>query len=120
MDWRPEGFIIYIGLDQYFRMWGSFFFQWVPLSGFALSLQSSVLNFTSIYSPKLVSLQELGQDKGYISETLFTFIFFSFLLVRFCDPYLIIIFSLILYSQLYFGMLISSFYRNMYPHMNYT
>ncbi|KAF8397369.1 hypothetical protein HHK36_016282 [Tetracentron sinense] len=54
MDWLLEESIIYTGQDQRFRILASLFFQY-----------------------------ELGKDKAYISETLFSFIFFSFVLWTF-------------------------------------
>ncbi|KAF3781446.1 Phosphatidylinositolceramide inositolphosphotransferase [Nymphaea thermarum] len=54
MDWLLEEFIICIVRVQYFKILGLRFFQY-----------------------------ELGPDEGYISETVFTFIFFSFVLVSF-------------------------------------
>ncbi|KAF8403017.1 hypothetical protein HHK36_011112 [Tetracentron sinense] len=54
MDWLLEEFITSIDQDQFFRMLGSFFFRC-----------------------------ELGPDKSYISETVFTFIFLSFVLWTF-------------------------------------
>ncbi|XVF05408.1 hypothetical protein REPUB_Repub05bG0169300 [Reevesia pubescens] len=70
MAWLPMEFIIYTGQDLRFRMLGSFFFLSVP------NLGSHLFGF---YNP----LPALGQDKFYISETLFTFIFGSFVLWTF-------------------------------------
>ena len=81
-----------------------------------------MLNYISIFSPKLVSFQELGPDKAYISETVFTFIFFSFFLVRFYGPFLIDIqINFVLSINILVSLFLSfSLYRNMYPHMNST
>jgi hypothetical protein len=68
MVWLLEEFIIYISLAQHFRMLVSFYFQYVSVHH---------AFFLCIYSI------ELGKDKSYISEMLFTFIFLSFFLWTF-------------------------------------
>ncbi|XP_015089375.1 phosphatidylinositol:ceramide inositolphosphotransferase 1-like isoform X2 [Solanum pennellii] len=87
MDLLLEGFTTYIGLDVLFRMSASFFFRLVLLVVGSLYLPSlgrcSLILFFFLSCSFKRKLQELGQDKGYISETVFTTLFLSFVLWTF-------------------------------------
>lgn len=80
MDLLLEGCITFIGLDQFFRTSASIFFRLVYLFLF-LSPPATVMGVA--HWPFLMGLkfQELGQDRAYISETVFTTIFLSFVMV---------------------------------------
>lgn len=78
MVWLHEEFIIYIGLALHYRMLDSSFFRLVIFTSF--SIEKIVFHYIDFWFWWL--LQELGQERAYISESLFTVIFLSFILVR--------------------------------------
>lgn len=106
-------FIIYIGLAPHYRIPDSLFFRFVIVIFFSLYVSLSLLPVPSYIGMHfeflmLVLLQELGQDKAYISETLFTFIFLSFILVRPCLSFHLIA------SNFFFSMKFSNKYGSFY------
>jgi len=80
MVWLHEEFIIYIGLALHYRILDSCFFRLDIFTSF--TIEKTVFQKIVFWFWCLWLLQELGQERAYISESLFTVIFLSFFLVR--------------------------------------